>query len=133
MPDSSGAVDLNSLSAEEQKAVEDMAEKTEGSYPGDQHPDDNKPKVLTAFAVVVGYDGNPQVVSYEHDDFLVQTQPTADLVYAACATVMKDIKGQEYAQAAALATHQVMMQQARMAQEQMEAARVAQNLGNIRG
>jgi hypothetical protein len=129
VPDNSGAVDLGSLSPEEQAKVEEMAEQ---SYPGDQDPGDNKPKVLTAFAVVVGYDGNPQVISYEHDDFLVQSQPTGDLIYGACATILKDMNVQETGMYAAQATQQLMMQQARAMAEQQQAAQIAQNLPNLR-
>jgi hypothetical protein len=130
--DSSGAVDLGNLSPEEKEAVEQMAEEhpevAEGSYPGDKNPQDNKRKVLTAFSVVVGYDGNPDVVAYTGDDLLLQSDPTADLIYATCATIQKDMHAFDTAQAAAQMTASFMAQQARAMQEQMQQAQIAATL-----
>jgi hypothetical protein len=120
VPDNSGAIDLGALPPEDQEAVDQLAAGHEG--------EPEKRKVLTAFAIVIGFDGNPSVLSYEHDDFEAQTDPTMDLVFAACSTVIKDIQGQEFAAAAAQATHQLMMQQARAAMEQQQAAKIAQQV-----
>lgn len=134
MPDNSGAVDLGSLSNAEQERLAAMAEEhPEGSYPGDKNPGENKRKVLTAFIVLVGYDGNPEVAAFEDETLLVQTQPTNDLVSGACHTIIKDLTIQEQGMFTAHATHQVMMQKAREMAEQQQAAHLAQNLGDLRG
>lgn len=120
MPDTSGAHDL--------------------SRPTPVPDDVNKPKdppeptrVLTAFAVIIGFDGNPSVVSYEHEDIAVAHEPTPDLIFGACSTVLKDLQIQESAHAAGLATMQFMMSQAQAVQQQQEAARLRQGLGDLRG
>lgn len=134
MPDNSGAVDLSALSPEEQDAVKKMAEENpteepEGSYPGDQNPEDNRRKVLTGFIVLVDYNGNPEVMSLPEHLVLVQSEPTPDLIYAACGVIQKDLAAQETAHA----TAEVMMQQARAMQEQMQAAHLAQQVkGGLR-
>lgn len=123
MPDSSGSVDLGSLPKEEQEKVEQMA---------DQDPNQEKQRVLTAFSVVVSLDGNPQVVSLESEDFEMTVPPTADLIYGAAHTIIKDISGQEYAHATAMTTVQTMMAQTRMMAEQQQAQQVAAQLGDVR-
>jgi hypothetical protein len=124
VPDNSGAVDLGAMTPDEQEAVNRLAAERGGEEPDK----DERPKVLTAFAVVVGYDGNPTVTSYEHDDFLVQNNPTTDLVYGACQTVIKDIQSQETAQASAAFTVQAMQQQARAIAEAQQQAQIARSL-----
>ncbi len=123
MPDSSGSIDLGSLSRAEQEAVDAMAEKNPPT------PDDSKPKVLTAFVVVVDYDGNPNIVEYGGEDILLQSNPTQDLIFAACSVLMKDMQAFETAQHAAQLTAQHMMQQAQAMQQQMADAQLRQQVG----
>lgn len=125
MPDSSGSVDLGSLSQAEQEAVEKLAE----AKGGDVEPDDSKPKVLTAFTVVVGYDGNPEIVQYDGEDILLQSNPTSDLIYAACSVLMKDMQAYETAQTAAQLTAQHLAQQAQAMQQRMADAQLHQQVG----
>lgn len=122
MADNSGAVDLGSLSQDEREAVEQLA---------DTNPPEAEPrKALTAFVVVVGFDGNPEVMAFEDEELVVQVHPTPDLVFAACSTVVKDLQAQETAQHAAALTAQFMTQQARamMEQQQAEAIRAGLHL-----
>jgi hypothetical protein len=84
--------------------------------------------VLTAFSVIVGYDGNPDVVAFESDDLLLQVDPTSDLIYGACAIIQKDMSAFETAQASAQMTGQFMVQQARAMQEQMQQQQIAATL-----
>lgn len=114
MADGSGAVDLSASSA----PTEDKPKIPE-----------EKPPVLAAFAVIIGFDGNPQVVTYEHDDFVVQHPATPDLIYGAAQTIIKDIQATETAQA----TLSFQMQQAQAIAQQRQAQQVQQSLGNIRG
>jgi hypothetical protein len=110
VPDTSGSVDLGSLSQEEQEALEALAEKNP--------PEPEKPQVLTAFLVVVGTDGNPQVMAFPDPDLEMLSEPTNDLVFQAASTIVKDIQLGEAAQA----TVAMMAQQAQMmAQHQQEA------------
>lgn len=125
MPDRSGAVDLGSLTPEEQAQVEALAEKS------DTEPE--KPTFLTAFAIVVDTNGNPDIVRYETDDFVIANEPTPDLVFGALSTVLKDLQAQETAQAAAQMTAQIMAQQARAMMEQQQAAVLRQGLGKDMG
>lgn len=113
MPDTSGSVDLGGLSKEETEAVERLAQER-GGEPGPEAPQPQK--VLTAFVVVVGLDGNPQPMVFNDPQFDILTQATPDLIYAAAATVMKDIEAMENAQA----TAEVMQQQAMAMQQQMQ-------------
>ena len=131
MPDSSGAIDLGSLSPEEQEAVNRMAEENgiTGDEPTREDTGPKRQKVLTAFIVLVGEDGNPTVLNYEDDERIETHVPvTPDLIYGACATIQKDIAAMETAQASAAATGQFMMQQARAAQEQMQNAAIQAQL-----
>jgi type III secretory pathway lipoprotein EscJ len=125
VPNNSGAVDLGSLTPEEQAQVDALAERS------DTEPE--KPTVITAFAIVVSEDGNPSIVSYEHDDFVVLNPATPDLVYGAISTVLKDLAAQETAQAAAQMTAQLMAAQARAMMEQQQAAALRQGLGKDLG
>lgn len=124
MPDTSGSVDLGNLSQAEQEALEALAEKNP--------PEPEKPQVLTAFLVILGVDGNPQVMAFPDPDLDMLSEPTNDLVYQAASTIVKDIKAGEVAQA----TVAMMAQQAQMmAQQQQEAmlrARLASE-GAFRG
>lgn len=123
MADNTGAVDLSSLSDEEKRAVEEMADAHKGSYSGDQNPDENKRKVLTGFTVLLNYDGDPEVVSLPEDyEVLLQSEPTADLIYMACGNVMKDITLQMTSMATAQNTAMIMQQQARAMMEQQQNA-----------
>lgn len=134
MPDSSGAVDLNSISPEEKEQVERLAEERGGEQPSPE--EDHRQKVLTAFLVVVGYDGNPQVLRINDPNLLVQSEPTPDLVYGAASTILKDLEAQETAQAAAAMTVQAMMEQSRAMMEQQMAAQAglpgSVDLGKLR-
>ena len=126
MPDSSGSIDLGSLPKEDQEALAAMAEE----HPPEEEED--KPKVLTAFSVVVGYDGDPQIVAYAGDDLLVQSNPTDDLIKGACRNIVDDLNVLQTAQASAHMTAQLLMQQGQQMQQQMmqqqEAARIAASL-----
>lgn len=123
MPNNSGSVDLSGL--------RQQAEAGAGTEEQTQEPG-QPTTVLTAFAVIVGFDGDPQVVSYEHDDVDVQNRPTPDMVFAACSTILKDIQSQETAQAAAQLTASIMVQQARAMAEQQQAAQMRAGLGDLR-
>jgi hypothetical protein len=121
LADSSGAVDLGVKpeAAQEEELAVGPGNPEEASDPGPQPGPAPKEKVDTAFTVVVTLDGNVQVILYEGEDFLVDRNPTPDLVYGACAVVQKDMQAQETAQA----TVQFQMAQARaIAQQQQEAA-----------
>lgn len=128
MPNNNGAVDLSSLSAEEQAAVEQMAEQH-----GEQPEEPKGPhRVLTAFMIIVGLDGNPQVMGFEDPNFELVSQPTGDLVYGAVQTVAKDLAADETARAAAQHTAQLMAAQAQAMMEQQQHAQVAASLGDVR-
>jgi hypothetical protein len=128
VPDSSGSVDLSALAAEEQEAVERLAAER-GEDPVDGSPEENAPKrVLTAFLVIVGLDGNPEPMAFEDPALDLVTSPTPDLIYGAAHTLIKDLSAQETAQGAAHATAQLMMQQARAIAEQQQAQAIAQQV-----
>lgn len=129
MPDTSGSIDLSSLSAEEAEAVENLAQE-KGGEPGPEQPD--RQKVLTAFLVVVGLDGNPEVMAFNDGQFDILTQVTPDHIYGACSVIQKDLDARE----AALVTADIMQQQAMAMQQQMQdrmlAAQVSKNPRGVR-
>jgi hypothetical protein len=114
VPDTSGSIDLSSLSDEEQEAVEELARRN-GESPSEAGAPQAQ-KVLTAFLVVVGLDGNPTPMAFNDPQFDILTQATPDLIHAFCGTVRKDIEAMESAQA----TAEVMQQQAMALQQQMQ-------------
>ena len=118
MPDNSGAVDLDSLSAEDREAVERLAEQTE---PG---PEEQKRQVLTGFFVALLESGDVVIV----DDVppnVERTLPlTDDLIYALASTVLKDVTAAETAKA----TLQAQMQQARAVAQQMQEQQLREQL-----
>lgn len=123
MPDTSGAIDLSAsrpkerledLTAEEQAAVDALADSTEPS--GHQ--------VRTAFIVYVEQDGNVQVTPDLDTPFIRQYTPGADDVYGALHAAAKTIAAEE----TAVATVQVTQQVAASMQQQMQNARIAQQV-----
>jgi hypothetical protein len=137
--DNTGAVDLASLAKDEQDAVERLAAERGDDPHAPDGSDANAPKkVLTAFLVIVGLDGNPEPMAFNDPSLEVIAPPTPDLIYGAAHTLIKDLTAQETAQGAAHATAQLMMQQARAMAEQQQAQAIAQQvnqsgLGRIRG
>lgn len=114
MPNASGSVDLSdlsNLSPEEEAALEGLAERNETTP-----PEPEVQNVLTAFLVVVGLDGNPQVMALNDPKINPLTGPTPDLIHGACGVIIKDIAAMENAQA----TAEVMQQQAMAMQQQMQ-------------
>lgn len=115
MPDNNGAVDLGTPKAEEQQ----------------QEP--TTQNALYAFAVIADMEGNVGVYNYESEDIEpLITDLNNDLVYGACANVLKDI----VAKTSGEATLSMQMMQARAMSEQMEQQRVAEMLkqgGGVRG
>lgn len=114
MPDTSGSIDLSRLSEEEEAALEHLT-REKGGEPGPEAPPQAQ-KVLTAFLVVVGLDGNPTPMAFNDPQFEILAQATPDLIHAFCGTVRKDIEAMESAQA----TAEVMQQQAMALQQQMQ-------------
>lgn len=129
MADNSGAVDLGTSQAEEEPQAD--AAEPEGTYPGDQNPEDNKPKFLTAFGVLVDYTGNPQIVRFPGagEEFYVQVQPTSDLVFAAASTIVKDLSSQETAQHTAQLVIAGLQQQAQQAFAAADTQKIREQLG----
>lgn len=124
MPNASGSVDLSSLSPEEQAAVADMAEHNATVAP----PEPETQDVLTLFLVVVGLDGNPEVLAVSDPRFNSLVTLTRDHIYGAASVILKDRVAEE----TALATAEVMQAQAqammRQQQEAMLQRQVEQNL-----
>lgn len=132
MADNSGAIDLGSLSEEQQEELDRITE--ERGDPNDpQHEGSQKRHALTAFLVIVEENGNPEVMAFEDPELVIQVKPTNDLIFGAVSTIAKDMQAQETAQASALATAQVMMQQAKAMAEQQQSAALAARLGNLHG
>ncbi len=115
MPDSSGAVNLGEKRQEEDKTEEQ-------AQPG------TPTRFQTAFGILVGVDGDPQIVSYSHEDIVLNTEPTPDMVFGACATVIKDLQAAETAEAAAKMTAGFLAQQAQAAMQQQQAAQMRASL-----
>lgn len=120
--DNSGAVDLGNINSDQKTTNTD-----EGAT------EDQRRTVLTAFLVLVGEDGNPEVLAFENPEIKVLTPPNSDLIYGAVQVIAKDMAAQETAHASAVATAQVMVQQARAMAEQQQMSQMAAGLGNIRG
>lgn len=119
MPDASGAIDLSALSAEEQQAVGEMAERN----PGAEESQERIP-LRTAFTVIIAPDGTVNTTPYDGTLFELEREPHPDEIYGSCATVLKDMSAVETASA----TVRMQMQQAHAIQEQMQHAQIAQNL-----
>lgn len=122
MPDSSGAVNLGAVSPEEQQAIDKLA---------DEHPEaatEETPKVpvATAFLVVVNQSGDISVAPASVADTLAleTIHPTDDIIYGACAVVMRDIS----TISTATQTVQLQLQQAHAMQQQAQANALAQGL-----
>jgi hypothetical protein len=64
---------------------------------GNKPPEPQAVQAKTAFLVVVGTDGNIQVSADTSLDVEVQSQPTTDDIYTACALITKDIQVQQTA------------------------------------
>jgi hypothetical protein len=111
VPDTSGSIDLSTLSEEEKAAVENLAQERGGPA---EEPEERR--ALTAFLVVVGLDGNPEVLSFNDPNLNLLTGPTPDLIYAAAQTIAKDFLAMETARA----TAEVMQQHAMALQQQMQ-------------
>lgn len=122
MPDSSGAVNLGAVSPEEQQAIDKLA----GEHPEAATEEITKVPVTTAFLVVVNQSGDISVAPASVADTLTLevTHPPDDVVYGACAVVMRDIT----TIATASQTVQLQLQQAQAMQQQMQAAQIAQGL-----
>ena len=107
--------DLESLSEEQQAALEQMAE---------ENPEPEGEQVRTAFLVVVGKDGNTVAIPDLDYAIIRDHMPSVDEIYSAVSVVAKDIQVQETAQI----TTQFMQQMAAAAQQQMQAQQLAQRL-----
>jgi hypothetical protein len=128
VPDSSGSVDLGSLSQEDREALEQIAAQNEPPE-GEQE----KKEVLTAFIVFFNRDGNPEVSAFEDPNLDVLAFPTPDLVLAAISVLAKDLAATETAHASARETVGLQMGMAQRLQEQQQAESLRANLGNLRG
>lgn len=82
------------------------------------------PKALYAFAVIATDDGEVGVYDYEAEGIDPVLKANNDIIYGACATVMKDITAQTTAQASI----QMQMVQAQAMHQQMEQQRLAASL-----
>lgn len=120
MPDSSGAVDLGQVTPPTEEPQEEERQSTDG--------EERKQPVLLTFGVIVGLDGNPSVVAFEHPSVQAVLQPTNDLLFMAASTLVKDLQAGETAHSAAEMTVGLMQQQARAMQEQFAQAQVAEQL-----
>lgn len=124
MPDTSGSVDLGSLSAETRERLTQMAEEHKVA----PKPDEPQ-QVHTAFTVVVN-EGQVSVIQYEGSALFIDHNPTGDEVYSAAAVVQKDLAAQETAQH----TAGILQQHAMQMQQQIQAQQIRDNLGpNLRG
>lgn len=129
MPDNSGAVNLDALSAEDQEAVQRLAEERGGEVVAPEEATaDNKREVHTAFLVLVGPDGSPEVLAFDDERLNVRQSPTPDIIYGVIQVLIKDLQAQE----TAAATVQATMAQARAMQEQMATQQMMKGL-NLRG
>ena len=132
MPDSSGAFDLGSLSAEEQERLEEMTEKVQDE-PTAEEP--QRESVSTAFVIAIEWDGRVGIHPYDGPRFAPGDHPNNDQLVAAGAVLQKDVTIAE----AAERTIQLQMMAAAQMKERAEAERIAQataggvDLSNLRG
>jgi hypothetical protein len=125
MPNTTGSVDLGSLSTEEEEALASLA---------DQHPEDapgatNEPErvpVDTAVLLVLSEEGEILILE-PNTPVDPKRNPTGDLLYGMFATAMKDLAGQEIAQVVV----QQQLAQARLMQEQMQAQQIKSQLKGL--
>lgn len=127
MPDNHGAVDLNSLSKEDQDKLATMAEEH-----GTTEEDEGVRHVITAFMIVVNPDGSPQVMAFDDANLIQQSPPTAALIRSAITGVLHDLQVHDISTAAAALTAQAMVEQMVMMAEQQQAQSLAQRLGDVR-
>lgn len=113
MPNASGSVDLSNLSREEEEALQSMAAQHSNNAPPEE---EGAQKVLTTFLVVVGLDGNPQVMAVNDPRFDALVTLTRDHIFAAASIITKDLAAEE----TAMATAEIMQQQAMALQQQMQ-------------
>lgn len=134
MPNSSGAVDLGSLSTEEQDAVQRLADREAASHPApepEKSPEDAAVEAAdfdTAFVVVLTHDGQFGVVGYE-GPATIKREPTQDIIFGAVSTVAKDLSAAETAGAVMRAQMETM----RTLQQQQQAAALQQQLAQRGG
>lgn len=106
--------DLDSLSPEEQEALDKMAE---------ENGEDGQ-EVRTAFLVIVTRDGQSIAVPDINLPLRLDHQASTDEIFGAAKTVAKDIQVQETAQHTAFAMQQMAMAQMQARQNQQLASQL---------
>jgi hypothetical protein len=130
MPNLAGVIDLSSLSADDQAAVDVMAEGVEPESESETAGLDARQPVDTLFVVFRALDG--QVIGTADPDILNVIRPlrqaTADDLYGMSAVVQKDITAAESGQAAGQAVQAALMQQMQQVKAAQEEAQIRSRL-----